>query len=193
MTNVSFSKRALGWAAMTGALVAVPFGLSTGTASAATHNWDGVAQCESGGNWAINTGNGYYGGLQFSQSTWTANGGTGSPHTASKEEQIRVAENTLISQGPGAWPTCGKHLTPATPEPAPAPAPAPAPIAEPAPAPGVVGVVPAELRATAAGYVDQALQIAGDTAAQHGYADQFQQLLDEHGTTITDVKAALTS
>ncbi|MGO4201276.1 transglycosylase family protein [Rhodococcus sp. TAF43] len=191
MTNVSFSKRALGWAAMTGALVAVPFGLSTGTASAATHNWDGVAQCESGGNWAIHTGNGYSGGLQFSQSTWTANGGTGSPHNASKEEQIRVAENTLASQGPGAWPTCGQYLTEAAPEPAPAPA--PAPIAEPVPAPAVVGQVPAEWRVAAAGYVDQALQVAGDTAAQHGYADQFQQLLDQHGSTIADVKAALTN
>ncbi|MGF7123999.1 transglycosylase family protein [Rhodococcus sp. BE178] len=191
MTNVSFSKRALGWAAMTGALVAVPFGLSTGTASAATHNWDGVAQCESGGNWAIHTGNGYSGGLQFSQSTWTANGGTGSPHNASKEEQIRVAENTLASQGPGAWPTCGQYLTEAAPEPAPAPA--PAPIAEPVPAPAVVGQVHAEWRVAAAGYVDQALQVAGDTAAQHGYADQFQQLLDQHGSTIADVKAALTN
>ncbi len=115
MTDTSFTKRALGWAAVTGALVAVPFAAGTATASAATHNWDGVAQCESGGNWGINTGNGYYGGLQFSQSTWTANGGTGSPHTASKEEQIRVAENTLASQGPGAWPTCGQYLTTAEP------------------------------------------------------------------------------
>lgn len=104
-----FSKRGLGMAVVTGALVAVPLGLATGTASAASHNWDGVAQCESGGNWAINTGNGYYGGLQFSLSTWRANGGTGMPHQASRAEQIRVAENTLRSQGIGAWPTCGKR------------------------------------------------------------------------------------
>src|SRR5437868_6396217 len=96
--NRKFGTRALGWAAITGALVAVPFGLSTGTASAAAHNWDGVAQCESGGNWNINTGNGYYGGLQFTQSTWAANGGTGSAHNASKSEQVRVAENVLASQ-----------------------------------------------------------------------------------------------
>nr|HQV17507.1 transglycosylase family protein [Gordonia sp. (in: high G+C Gram-positive bacteria)] len=62
------------------------------------------------GNWGINTGNGYYGGLQFSPSTWAANGGYGMPHTASREEQIRVAENTLATQGPGAWPTCGAYL-----------------------------------------------------------------------------------
>lgn len=71
--------------------------------------WDRLAQCESGGNWAINTGNGYYGGLQFTQSTWTSNGGTGSPHNASREEQIRVAENVLQSQGIGAWPVCGRR------------------------------------------------------------------------------------
>lgn len=179
MTHTSFTKRALGLAAVTGALVAVPFAAGTATASAATHNWDGVAQCESGGNWSINTGNGYYGGLQFSQSTWTANGGTGSPHTASKEEQIRVAENTLVSQGPGAWPTCGKYLTKAEP--------APAPIAEPAPAPA-----PAPMPATIGEFIDLAVKVAGDTAAQHGYGDQFQQLLAAHGTTIADVKAALT-
>ena len=72
-------------------------------------NWDAVAACESGGNWAINTGNGYYGGLQFAQSTWTSNGGSGSPHAASREEQIRVAENVLQSQGIGAWPVCGQR------------------------------------------------------------------------------------
>ncbi len=83
--------------------------LGSGTASAASGvNWDAVAQCESGGNWAINTGNGYYGGLQFSPATWKSNGGTGMPHQASREEQIRVAENVLRTQGIGAWPTCGK-------------------------------------------------------------------------------------
>ena len=74
------------------------------------HNWDAVAQCESGGNWAIDTGNGYSGGLQFTQSTWEANGGTGTPAAASREEQIRVAENVLASQGIGAWPVCGGNL-----------------------------------------------------------------------------------
>ena len=84
--------------------------LGTGSANAATDSeWNQVAQCESGGNWAINTGNGYYGGLQFTMSTWKANGGSGSPHGASREEQIRVAENVLRSQGIGAWPVCGRR------------------------------------------------------------------------------------
>ncbi|MBO0852893.1 MAG: transglycosylase family protein [Nocardia sp.] len=107
--NRNFSTRALGFAAIAGAVVAVPFGMSA-TASASSHNWDAVAQCEASGNWGANTGNGYYGGLQFTQSTWHANGGTGSPANASRAEQIRVAENVLASQGPGAWPVCGSRL-----------------------------------------------------------------------------------
>jgi resuscitation-promoting factor RpfE len=72
-------------------------------------NWDAIASCESGGNWGISTGNGYSGGLQFTPSTWRANGGSGSPNGASREEQIRVAENVLHSQGIGAWPVCGRR------------------------------------------------------------------------------------
>jgi len=74
-----------------------------------TVNWDAIAACESGGNWGINTGNGYSGGLQFTPSTWRANGGSGSPNGASREEQIRVAENVLRTQGIGAWPVCGRR------------------------------------------------------------------------------------
>ena len=89
-------------------------GMSAGTAHADSMNWDAVAQCESGGNWAASTGNGHYGGLQFKPATWSSNGGVGSPATASRAEQIRVAENVLVSQGPGAWPKCGvKGGTPA--------------------------------------------------------------------------------
>nr|WP_232851752.1 transglycosylase family protein [Nocardia acididurans] len=95
--------------AAVGAFVSVPFALSTATASAA-NNWDAVAQCESSGNWAANTGNGFYGGLQFTQSTWNAYGGSGNAANASREEQIRVAENVLAGQGPGAWPHCGAYL-----------------------------------------------------------------------------------
>ena len=72
-------------------------------------NWDAIAQCESGGNWGISTGNGFSGGLQFTSSTWHANGGSGSAANASREEQIRVAENVLRSQGIGAWPVCGRR------------------------------------------------------------------------------------
>lgn len=70
-------------------------------------NWDAIAECESGGNWSTNTGNGFYGGLQFKPSTWRANGGVGAPHRASRAEQIQVAENVLAGQGLGAWPECG--------------------------------------------------------------------------------------
>lgn len=72
-------------------------------------DWDAIAQCESGGNWSISTGNGYSGGLQFTPSTWRANGGSGSAANASREEQIRVAENVLHAQGIGAWPVCGRR------------------------------------------------------------------------------------
>ena len=77
----------------------------------ASVNWDAIAQCESGGNWSINTGNGYYGGLQFSRSTWKAHGGgkyAGTANQASKSEQIRIAEKVVRGQGLGAWPVCGK-------------------------------------------------------------------------------------
>ncbi|MGY4649875.1 resuscitation-promoting factor RpfC [Mycobacterium sp. URHB0021] len=94
-------------AAITGALTTVPVALSTGTANADTVNWDAIAQCESGGNWSTNTGNGHFGGLQFKPATWSSNGGVGSPATASRTEQIRVAENVLRSQGLKAWPKCG--------------------------------------------------------------------------------------
>jgi hypothetical protein len=94
--------------------MAMSTGMSAGTAHADSMNWDAVAQCESGGNWAASTGNGHYGGLQFKPATWSSNGGVGSPAAASRSEQIRVAENVLASQGPGAWPKCGvKGGTPA--------------------------------------------------------------------------------
>jgi LysM repeat protein len=110
--------------------------LSTPAAQAATsHDWTGVAQCESGGDWDINTGNGYYGGLQFSQSTWAGYGGTSlaaRADLATPAEQVQIAEKVLAGQGIGAWPTCGKRLTDGTTAAAagtaaPAPAPAAAP------------------------------------------------------------------
>ena len=72
-------------------------------------NWDAVAQCESSGNWAADTGNGFFGGLQFTHSTWKAFGGSGSPEIASREEQISVAERVLDGQGIKAWPVCGSR------------------------------------------------------------------------------------
>ena len=81
-------------------------------AQAATTVWDKVAKCESGNRWHINTGNGYYGGLQFSSSTWKAFGGrkyASQAHRASKAEQIAIARRVLAGQGPGAWPTCSRR------------------------------------------------------------------------------------
>jgi hypothetical protein len=105
-------RKKLTMAAIGGALVAAPMALSTSfsvaTASAEV-NWDAVAACESGGNWSTDTGNGYYGGLQFTMGTWRANGGSGSPRNASRDEQIRVANNVLHSQGIRAWPVCGRR------------------------------------------------------------------------------------
>lgn len=82
-------------------------------APAATVNggvWDRLAACESSGNWSINTGNGYYGGLQFSLASWRGVGGSGYPHQASKAEQIARAEQLLARQGWGAWPACSAKL-----------------------------------------------------------------------------------
>jgi resuscitation-promoting factor RpfC len=80
---------------------------TTGVAYAEGMDWDAVAQCESGGRWNADTGNGFYGGLQFKQSTWDENGGIGNPATASRDQQIAVANRVLATQGPGAWPKCG--------------------------------------------------------------------------------------
>ena len=86
---------------------------SGGPTPSSAHDWDAVAMCESSGNWSINTGNGYFGGLQFSPSTWAAFGGLAyAPRAdlASKSQQIAIAEKVLAVQGPGAWPTCGRLL-----------------------------------------------------------------------------------
>ncbi|MEH0824110.1 MULTISPECIES: transglycosylase family protein [unclassified Micromonospora] len=109
--RVSSRRIALGTLAV-GAVTGVAAVLAPASpASAASVNWDAIAQCESGGNWHINTGNGYYGGLQFSQSTWSGYGGkkyASRADLASRGEQIAIAEKVLDGQGIGAWPTCGK-------------------------------------------------------------------------------------
>ncbi|MER7107841.1 transglycosylase family protein [Streptomyces sp. NPDC000229] len=110
----SKAARFAAFAGITGVAVAAPL-MGATTASAATAaEWEKVAQCESGGNWSINTGNGYYGGLQFSASTWAAYGGTAYASTAdqaSKSQQIEIAEKVLAGQGKGAWPSCGVGLS----------------------------------------------------------------------------------
>lgn len=91
-----------------GGFVAASIASSTGVASAApTPNWDAIAQCESGGNWQANTGNGEYGGLQFKPATWARYGGVGNPAAASREQQIAVANRVFAEQGVEAWPKCG--------------------------------------------------------------------------------------
>jgi LysM repeat protein len=98
-------------AAVAGIGVAIPLAGFAGTANAAgsSSTWDGVAACESSGNWSANTGNGFYGGLQFTQSTWNAFGGgqyAQRADQATKDQQIAVAERVRAGQGPGAWPVC---------------------------------------------------------------------------------------
>src|SRR5579884_3421714 len=106
-----FSARNMARIVVAGIVVAgAPLALA-GTANAATDSvWDQIAQCESGGNWHINTGNGFSGGLQFTPSTWRSFGGTGDPASASREQQIAVAERVLAAQGWGAWPVCSKKV-----------------------------------------------------------------------------------
>ncbi|KHF44176.1 transglycosylase family protein [Saccharomonospora viridis] len=103
----STTSRHLARFAVAGIAMGAPLTIAATPAQADSVNWDAIAECESGGDWSINTGNGYYGGLQFKLSTWQAYGGTGMPHEASREEQIAVAERVLQGQGIGAWPVCG--------------------------------------------------------------------------------------
>ncbi|MCX4232577.1 transglycosylase family protein [Streptomyces sp. NPDC020707] len=106
------TRKARTTAVLAGAALLAPLGLlaANGNAAAADSGvWDRIAQCESGGNWHINTGNGYYGGLQFSAGSWRAYGGTAYASTAdkaSKAQQIAVAAKVQRAQGWGAWPTC---------------------------------------------------------------------------------------
>ncbi|NQW91793.1 LysM peptidoglycan-binding domain-containing protein [Curtobacterium sp. VKM Ac-2861] len=143
MKKLSRTRTIVGGLAFAG-IAATGVGLAATPANAASGStWDALAQCESGGNWAINTGNGYYGGLQFNLGTWQANGGVGSPAGASREAQIAVAERVLATQGWGAWPACSAQLglsgtsgaAPAAAAPAPAAPAAPAPTQQAAPAP----------------------------------------------------------
>jgi resuscitation-promoting factor RpfA len=164
-------------AVVLGGAAAVSLGVLAGPASAAgPNNWDAVAQCESGGNWAVNTGNGYYGGLQFSQSTWAAHGGTAyasRADLATKAQQIAVAERTLDAQGPGAWPTCGKGLDPSAPEAGAAPVAARL-------------VAPAPAAAGGGTYTVQAGDTLGRIAAAQGVAGGWQALYAANDDRLSD-------
>ena len=111
-TITTVARRGAALAAISAAGVALSATAASAATPAATSTstWDALAQCESGGNWSTNTGNGFSGGLQFTQSTWAANGGTGSPANATREQQIAVAQNVQASQGWGAWPSCAAQL-----------------------------------------------------------------------------------
>ena len=151
-TTSSFSVAKI---AITGAVIGgSSVGLAAGAQAATDNEWEVVAACESSGNWAINTGNGYQGGLQFAPSTWLGFGGgefASAAHLATRDEQIAVAEKVLAGQGKGAWPVCGRGLSGPTPRevtpveaqpPAEAETPAEAPTDAPAPIAPVAPVAP---------------------------------------------------
>ena len=105
--------------AVTGAVIGGgTIGMAAQAQAATDAEWDQVARCESSGNWAINTGNGYQGGLQFAPSTWSGHGGgqfAPAANLATREQQIAIAEKVLATQGRGAWPVCGRGLSGPTP------------------------------------------------------------------------------
>ena len=194
------TKRYLSGGAVAAGATAVGLGVMTSPAQAGTtHNWSGVAQCESGGNWAINTGNGFYGGLQFTQGTWAANGGTAyapQANMASAAQQVAVAERVLQTQGVGAWPVCGAHLTGGTtsvPQAAPAHQAAPAPQRTttqrtapraPQPAPTRHYSAPAPAHQPAGTYTVQAGDTLSTLAASHGVDGGWRELWAENQDTV---------
>ncbi|WP_298582513.1 transglycosylase family protein [uncultured Kocuria sp.] len=190
MTNTSAVRRNVrrGAAALIlGGTAVGAMALPANAAPAST--WDALAECESGGNWNTNTGNGFSGGLQFTPSTWAAFGGEGAPQNASRAQQIAVAENVLDGQGWGAWPACSAKLglsgsaapsanpmgsASVTPQsvqaPAPVEAPAPAPAAAPAPAPAPVQApAPAAAKAPVVEYVAPAAPVAPAAVSAESY------------------------
>ncbi|WP_309097362.1 transglycosylase family protein [Streptomyces sp.] len=169
-------------AVLAGAALLAPLGLlaATGNAAAADSGvWDRIAQCESGGNWHINTGNGYYGGLQFAPATWRAYGGTAYAATAdqaSRSQQIAVATKVQRSQGWGAWPVCSAR----------------AGASGSAPAAGPVGTrsapeKPAKAPARQTGHSDRGAN-RGDYTVRAG--DTLSAVAARHGTTWQRLFAA---
>jgi LysM repeat protein len=150
--------------------------LGAAPAQAAEHDWSGVAKCESSGNWQINTGNGYYGGLQFSSATWLGFGGgqyASRADLATPAQQVEIAERVLDGQGIGAWPHCGRYLTggsTAAAEPAAPAAPAPAAAAASSSSGGTYTVQPGDTLA--------------EIAAAHGVS--WRALHAQNGSTISD-------
>ncbi|WP_330228289.1 DUF3235 domain-containing protein [Nocardia sp. NBC_00508] len=158
----SSTGRTVAKVAVTGAIIGTASAAFAGNASAAPDSdWDRLAQCEAGGNWGINTGNGFQGGLQFSPSTWRAHGGqdyAAAANQASREEQIVVAEKVLATQGWGAWPSCSRKLGLSS---APTPRSAPATTETPAwtPAPQAAQAAPQDSSQQVFSAVDRAIQV----------------------------------
>jgi hypothetical protein len=175
----STTGRAIARTAIAGAVVGTPLVIAVPAAHAASDStWDRIAQCESGGRWDINTGNGYHGGLQFSPRTWSGFGGgefASVAFQANRAEQIVVAERVLAKQGWGAWPACSRKVgargEAPTQRDAPAPAPAPAPAQE------------VRLSAPAApggGYVVQRGDTLSTIATAKGVAGGWQALVQKN-------------
>ena len=180
------TRRVIAVSATTGLAALAGIATAGGAQAASGSTWDAVAQCESGGNWSINTGNGYYGGLQFAQGTWESNGGTQyAPRAdlASRAQQIAIAENVLATQGPGAWPVCSVQagLTAGG-----SAAPAPAPVEQSAPA----EQAPAQQSAPAEQAAPQATQpapVQQAPAAQAAPARDLVEHVIERGETTASI------
>ncbi|GAA4339112.1 resuscitation-promoting factor protein RpfA [Streptomyces venetus] len=172
-------------AVLAGAALLAPLGLlaATGNAAAADSGvWDRIAQCESGGNWHINTGNGYYGGLQFAASTWSAYGGTAYAATAdqaSKSQQIAVATKVQRAQGWGAWPVCSARAG--------ASGGAPAASADPVTTTKSAPAKPSKAPARPTGHADRSSS-RGDYTVRQG--DTLSGIAARHGTTWQRVYTA---
>ncbi|MET9966730.1 transglycosylase family protein [Streptomyces sp. NPDC006356] len=174
-------------AVLAGAALLAPLGLLAATGNAAAADsavWDRIAQCESGGNWHINTGNGYYGGLQFAASTWRAYGGTAYAPTAdqaSKEQQIAVATKVQRAQGWGAWPTCSARAGASGNAPA-------ASAADPAPSTTKAAPsTPSQTPERSPGHTNRSSS-RGDYTVRAG--DTLSGIADRHGTTWRQLYAA---
>ncbi|MCE3550572.1 LysM peptidoglycan-binding domain-containing protein [Pseudonocardia sp. RS11V-5] len=163
----STAGRTIARTALAGAVAGAPLVVLAPSANAASAStWDRVAQCESGGNWSINTGNGFSGGLQFTAQTWRGFGGTAyapAAHQATRAQQIAVAENVLAKQGWGAWPVCSRKAG-ATGESA-------SPGAAPAPAAPVQVRLSAPAAPSTGTYTVKAGDTLGKIAQAHGMAN----------------------
>ncbi|WP_129309922.1 transglycosylase family protein [Streptomyces sp. L2] len=176
-------------AVLAGAVLAAPLGLlaaTGGAAAAGSGVWDRIAQCESGGNWHINTGNGYYGGLQFAAGTWRAYGGTAYAPTAdqaSRGAQIAVATKVQHAQGWGAWPVCSARAGASGSAPS---------AASPAASKGDVRAksAPAKAPSRPAGHTNRSAA-RGDYTVRAG--DTLSTIAARHGTTWQRIYAANTS